>query len=92
MLIFPTLLHLIFLSYIINKIILGIFWPYENIIFNLENAVIVLPLPMPVKAVKSVLIQGRKLNSKNILYAVNTIVVWTFISFRIFIYRLKTKH
>lgn len=71
--------------------ILGIFWPLDNTALALQPVSVFLPLCIPIRAVKGILIRGRQFNTEMILFAIITITFWTLISFTTFILKLRNK-
>jgi len=71
--------------------IVGIFWPIDNTSLALQPISILLPLCIPIRAVKAILIRGRQFNTEGILFAAITITFWTLISFITFILKLRNK-
>lgn len=71
------------------KLILGIFWPLDNMEYVLKPISAVLPLSMPIRAVKNVMIQGRQLKTDDILYAVISITCWTIVCLTASILKIK---
>ncbi|XP_025204207.1 ABC transporter G family member 20-like [Melanaphis sacchari] len=54
---------------LVNIMLSGIFWPIKNTELALLPISIILPLSMPIQAVKAILIQGHKFDSNDILLA-----------------------
>jgi len=72
--------------------ILGIFWPLDNTELALLPVSVVLPLCIPIRVVKGILIRGRQFNmSFSIYFAIITITFWTLISLTTFIFKLRNK-
>jgi len=71
--------------------ILGIFWPLDNT--DLLPVSVFLPLCIPIRVVKRILIRGRQLNNPliSIYFAIFAITFWILISFTTFILQLRNK-
>lgn len=69
--------------------ILGIYWPLDNIIFLPKSFVAILPLSMPIRAVNAVSIKGRQLHTEEISHALLSIICWTLVSFTGLFFKLK---
>lgn len=69
--------------------ILGLFWPLSNMAYALKPISVILPLSMPIRAVRNVMIQGRQLKSREIIYAAISVTCWTSISLIAFIFKIK---
>ncbi|XP_029342074.1 uncharacterized protein LOC115033517 [Acyrthosiphon pisum] len=77
------------LVYLINIMLSGIFWPLDNTELALLPVSVVLPLCIPIRVVKGILIRGRQFNASIsagvIIFAIITITFWTLVSFTTFI-------
>lgn len=65
------------------------FWPLDNMKYVLRPISTMLPLSMPIRAVKNVMIQGRQLKTDDILYAFISITCWTIVSLTASIWKIK---
>lgn len=71
--------------------ILGIYWPLDNVTFLPQFIINILPLSVPYEAVTAVLIKGHYLQTDDIYYAILSIICWTLIPFIGLFFTLKNK-